>query len=263
MRDIVLTVTLDGEIYNPNSVIPENQGAYLKENKTIMWDSRRIPGLAILGPFEAGSTKFTLNIKELIDIEDYSDKNFTLNVSTSIKPNNIPPELSGIELEDSAETYLRLNSVLSLKGQILPHDTKTPFSNSGPFPPKVGEKTTYLVALQLLNYYNDLESIYLETILPQGIDWENSVWPASSNVTFDPLTGKVLWQFNSLRAGTGITSPVEQIVFKVSSIPSPTLLGGRVILLGEAKVTATDSFTSQALSGRIRELKSGSSVKSD
>jgi len=263
LRDIVLMVKIDGEIYEPNSVIPEDLGVYLKDSGTIMWDSRRIPKLAILQPFEAGSTKFTLNIKDSIETKDYNDKNFTLNISANIKPNNIPSELSGIELTDSDETYLKLNSILALKGRIMPHDTTVPFSNSGPFPPKVGEKTTYLVALQLLNYYNDLENISLSTILPKGIDWEDSVWPASSNVTFSPLNGEILWQFDSLRAGTGKTSPVEYIVFKVSSIPSPTLLGNRVTLLGETKVTATDSFTSQGLSSNIRELKSGSSVKSD
>ncbi|MFA6896075.1 MAG: hypothetical protein WC242_02575 [Candidatus Paceibacterota bacterium] len=146
LRDLVLSVVLDGNIFDsdPASIIPENQGIYIEREKKIMWDSRRISQLAILGPFEAGSTKFKISIKKSVPIESYNDKNFILTARASILPNMVPPELSGIQLENSSQTSVKLNSVLIAKGAILDQNTQQPFTASGPYPPSQEKKLPIL-----------------------------------------------------------------------------------------------------------------------
>jgi len=261
LRDLTLSVVLDSDIFDPTSIIPENQGIYIEKERKIMWDSRRISQLAILGPFEAGSAKFKLSLKKNVPIETYSDKNFTLTAKASILPNMVPPELSGVQLENSSQTSVKLNSVLIAKGTILDQNTQQPFTNSGPYPPKSGEKTTYLVSWQLLNYYNDLENVIVSSQLPVGVYWENAWWPQENNITFDPLTGQLLWQVKELKAGTGFTSPVKQVIFKVSSIPSPTQKGSNLRLVEEAQISGKDTFTQQSLSAKIYQLQTNQSVE--
>ena len=254
LRDIILTVEASGEIFKYGSIMPSNQGIYIENENKILWDSRHIPQLAILGPFEAGVASISLGIKNVIPLKDYSDKNLTLEVTAKIRPNIVPPELSGIELENSAKTEVKLNSIMKFSGAILPQGNH-PLSDSGPRPPVMSQETTYLVAWQLLNYYNDLSSVSIESYLPRGIYWEDEWWPKNNNITFDPLTGKLLWQVNELKAGTGFTSPVKQVIFKISNTPSPSDVGEQLILLDESIAQGQDMFTNQSLKSALPQLK--------
>jgi len=260
LRDILLSVKLDGEIFDQDAVYPEDLGIYYKDTDTIVWDGRRIDRLAILGPFEAGSAKFKLKIKKSLTLDSFNDKNFTLNVSARIRPNVIPPELTGIELENDTSLSVRLNSVLKLNGSVLASENQ-PLSTSGPMPPVASQKTSFLVTWQLLNYYNDLKNVSVEAYLPPGIDWEDSWWPKNNNITFDPLTGKILWQIEELKAGTGFTSPVRQIIFKLSVIPSPSQVGSRIDVLGESTAYGKDTFTDQNLQSTLRYLRLSEKVE--
>jgi hypothetical protein len=259
LRDIVLTIDVSGEILKHGSIMPSNQGIYFENENKILWDSRHIPKLAILGPFEAGVASISLGIKNAIPLKDYSDKNFTLEATAKIRPNIVPPELSGIELENSAKTKVKLNSIMKFSGTILPQGNY-PLSTSGPRPPVMSQKTSYLITWQLLNYYNDLSNVSVESYLPQGVYWENEWWPKNNNITFDPLTGKLLWQVNELKAGTGLTSPVKQIIFKVSNVPSPSNVGSSLVLLGKSSAQGQDTFTNQILKSVLPQLNLGEKV---
>jgi len=259
LRDIVLTVEVSGEILKYGSIMPSNQGIYIENENKIIWDSRHIPQLAILGPFEAGIASINLGIKDTIPLKDYSDKNFTLEATARIRPNIIPSELSSIELENSAKTEVKLNSILRFS-EVISSQDDSPLSTSGPRPPVMSQKTTYLIAWQLLNYYNDLSNIIVESYLPQGVYWEDEWWPKNNNITFDPLTGKLLWQVNELKAGTGFTSPVKQVIFKVSNVPSPSDVEEQLILLGESTAQGQDTFTNQYLNSALPGLSTGEKV---
>ncbi len=254
LRDIVLTAKVFGKILKYGSIMPSNQGIYIENENKIIWDSRHIPQLAILGPFESGVASMSLGIKNIIPLKYYSDKNFTLEATATIRPNIIPSELSSIELENSAKTEVKLNSILRFSSSIFSQND-CPLSTSGPQPPVMSQKTTYLIAWQLLNYYNDLSNVTVESYLPRGVYWENEWWPKDNNISFDPLTGKLFWQVNELRAGTGFTSPVRQVIFKVSNVPSPSDVEERLMLLDKSSVQGQDIFTNQLLESTLPQLK--------
>jgi len=244
LRDIVLTVEISGEIFKRGSIMPSNQGIYIENENKILWDSRHLPQLAILGPFEAGTASISFDIKNTIPLKTYSDKNFTLKATARIRP---------------AETEVKLNSIFKFSEAIFSQDD-CPLSTLGPRPPIMSQKTTYLVAWQLLNYYNDLSNITIESYLPQGIYWENEWWPKNNNITFDPLTGKLLWQVSELKAGTGFTSPVKQVIFKISNVPSPSNVGRNLTLLGASSAQGQDTFTNQTLTSSLSQLDLGETV---
>ncbi|MFA6896074.1 MAG: hypothetical protein WC242_02570 [Candidatus Paceibacterota bacterium] len=75
------------------------------------------------------------------------------------------------------------------------------------------------------------------------------------------MTGQLLWQIKEIKAGTGQTSSVKQIIFKVNSIPSPTQIGSNLILTEEAQVHGKDMFTQQDLGAKIDQLKTSLSVE--
>lgn len=259
LKDIQLTLNLEGDIFEKDSVIPSDNGIYLKDEGKIIWDGRRLPKLTLLGPFEAGTASIRLKMKKSIQISTYQDKNFTLKAIALVKPNIIPPELSGIELENSSQALAKLNSVVVLRGETL-EAGNYPISTSGPRPPETGKKTSYLLSWQILNYYNDLNNVSVESALPLGVEWEGEWWPKNEQLSFDRLTGKISWQVGDLRAGTGLISPVRQIIFKVSVIPSPSQAGAKIPLLEKARLQSNDSFTQQNLSSSIGQLETLSSV---
>ncbi len=261
LKDIVLTAELKNQIFDFNSVIPKNQGIYLQDKHKLIWNSRRIPQLALLGPFEKGQTGFQVTIKSFIPLQSYTDKNFSGEITVSAHPKIVPPELSGISLDNSTSFSFKLNSVLKLIAKVLPLGNY-PLSVSGPRPPVVSQQTSYLIIWQLLNYYNDLQDVVVESSLPTGVEWEGEWWPQQgNNLEFNPLNGKLSWHIKRIGAGTGFTSPVQQVIFKVSVIPSPTQAGHNLALLNKTTAKGKDAFTGKELTAFSEPLSSPGKVR--
>ena len=260
LKNIALTLQLKGAMLNPKSVIPDDQGIYLEKEGKIIWDSRHISKLALLSPFEGGKTGVRLSVKKFLPLNSYNDKNFTLQATASILPKMVPPELSGISLENSTSVSVKVNTIFKLVGGVLPKGNY-PIAISGPRPPVTSQKTSYLISWQLLNYYNDIKDITVESYLPAGVYWEGKWWPKNENINFDPLTGKIVWRINHLRAGAGFTSPVKQVIFKVSVVPSPSQAGEKLLLLGKTYAQAKDEFTNSSLSSSLDQSESFQKVQ--
>jgi hypothetical protein len=73
---------------------------------------------------------------------------------------------------------------------------------SGPIPPTVGEKTTYVIFWTLRNGQNDIEDLRMAATLPENIVWEDD---ASNGLTFNEETRQVQYARETLNAGTELS----------------------------------------------------------
>ena len=250
---VFITVKIDSKAIEPASVNVIN-GFFSSSDNTITWNSSSLPALEQLAGGAEGGLEFSLKVKNLLPINNFSDKNFTILTTAKIDSYNIPLALNGTQLTGQNQLSVKINSrlVLNMKGFYI--DRLLP--NSGPMPPRVGQKTTYTVYWQILNVSNDLANVAVEAYLPSYVGWEGKIYPANEDIKYDASSGKVIWQIGKMSAGTGFVYPVKQVAFQIGFTPSIGQVGDSAVVVQQAKVTGDDGFTGAQISDTEDGLKS-------
>ena len=251
IKNVIITCKLKGEALDFSSLELEN-GSFLEETHTITWRASDIPDLELLTPGKSGKIEFSIKIKKPLPIFSYNDRNFKVVSIVKIDTLSPPLVLSNLQIgsENEIVTKIKTKLVLEAKGYF----RNSPISNTGPIPPKVGEKTTYTIVWQVLNSSNDLTETKVETKLPSYIKWEGKVEPNNQDVRYDPVTRKVTWYIGYLPAGTGIISPVRQVAFQIGFIPSLYQVGDLVKLIEKSKATGKDYFVNEKIQVEDEEI---------
>jgi hypothetical protein len=111
----------------------------------------------------------------------------------------------------------------------------------GPLPPKAGKTTKYWIFIRLSNTSNALDDAAFSAVLPAGVDLTGkesvSIGP---KLAFNASTRALSWNYISLPANSQTA-----LYFEVSVTPSESQIGSNILLLKNAKFTATDSFVSK------------------
>ncbi len=239
IKNVVIASELQGKALDLTS-LNEDSGSFDGQTQTITWKVSNLPALEFLGPYQEGQISFSINIKNPLPIESYSDKNFTVINTVKIDAPEVPLALRDIEIAGQSQMVTKIASQLTLQAQGYFQDDLIP--NSGPIPPKVGQTTTYTIKWRLVNSANDLSGVKVEASLPPHVQWQNRISPANAGLTYNSQTGRLVWQVGDLPAATGVLLPVKQVAFQIAITPGLAHLGGFVELIGQSKATDQDDF---------------------
>jgi hypothetical protein len=64
-------------------------------------------------------------------------------------------------------------------------------------------------------------------------------------LSYDPLTGKIVWTPGGITAYTGISNPVRTISFEITVVAGPGSSINNTIIYNDAKITGVDGFTGE------------------
>jgi len=154
-----------------------------------------------------------------------------------------PLALQGLSLRAENLFSIKIRTSLGLSQRAQYYEG--PFSNSGPIPPKVNEKTTYTIVWQATNTLNDLADARIEAPLPRHVAFEEKWYPSSNKLLYNSETHSVSWDIGALSAGAGSISPVETVAFQVSLTPTEEMRGKTVELVEAAKISGQDEFVDE------------------
>ncbi len=250
---VFVTVKINSQAVDLASVRTAN-GFFSSSEGVITWNSSSLPSFESLDAKTEGELEFSFQVRDRLPVSNFSDKNFTILTVAKIDSFNVPLALSGTQLAGQNQLIVKVNSLLVLNMKGYYNDRIIP--NFGPLPPMVGQKTTYTIYWQTLNISNDVSNATVEAYLPSYVRWEGNIFPKNEDIKYDTASGKVIWQIGRLSAGTGILSPVRQVVFQVGLVPSLGQVGNTAIVIQQAKVSGQDDFTGAQLSAVANELKS-------
>lgn len=243
--NVVISAQLDGKAIDFKT-LDVNWGSYSGATNSIIWNAGGVPQLALLSPGEEGEVTFNLRINKTVGISSGSDKNMIVASTAKVVTDQIPETLRGVPIGNEDKIEIKLNTVINLSVSGIYKNAL--IENSGPMPPKVGQKTTYNIVWQLTNTTNDADNAWIEATLPPHISWEGKVSPSDADISFEQATGKVVWNIGKIQAGTGFISPAKQAAFQISIIPTVADIGRSPELISESNMEATDSFTGNILS---------------
>lgn len=229
-------------------------GSFDSRTNSIIWNGRSVPALQILDPKEEGEVSFSITMKSALLPKNFSDKELKVSSNVRIISSLTPESLGGLPIDSEDQLDVKVNSQFSFNQTAYYKDG--PLDNSGPVPPRVNQRTTYAISWQLSNTTNDADNIEVSAVLPPEVEWTGVTSPSDGTITFDKVTGKVVWKPTKVFAGTGILLPVARMDFQVAYMPSFIHVGQTVNLISGATLTAIDTFTGTQLNRSVSQVNS-------
>jgi hypothetical protein len=242
LTGVNLNVKLDGDAFDLSTYTGDG---FLNSNtRTISWNASNIPALANLQSGQSAEAQFVMRLKEPLPVEG-SAKNFFVKVIVSLETTNVPKEFGLDELIVSQDLLTKIATVLNFNQTAHYNDPAAGFSNTGPIPPKVGVQTTYTIHWTIDGTSNDVVNARIIGFLPPGVVWTNNVTVNANqpSVTYEPGTGRLVWNLEVVPAGTGTSLPRYQAIFQVAITPTNAQLNHEVELIRKSEFEGQDGFT--------------------
>lgn len=239
MRDVIVTVELDPTFLDmARLTLP--LGAYDAARQTITWKASEIPALRSLAPGARGELTFSVPVLGALPVG--SVKNPSIRSTAKIDSPDLPTVLGSNKIIGSNLLVVKIGALATLTAKALYADAV--FPNSGPFPPKVGQETSYTIQVALSNTSNDLKDARISVLLPTGVAYRGKFSPAGEAVTFNERTNELVWELGTLSPTQG---SLRTLAFQVQATPAPNNAGQPLLLVNNIIFTGQDTYTGQML----------------
>ena len=227
----VFTLALSGEGIDSTTVRADS-GYYDPLSRVITWSSQSNSVLSTIEPGQTGQLAFSF---ATVAARAIADASLALSVKGTF-PDRGYAEQSIANID---ETTIRYASHLQFATQA--YYSVGPIKNTGPFPPKVGQDTTYTITWTARPSENALSSYKATAVLPAGVVWAGTVSPQGEPIAYNPDTRTVLWDLGVMPRATA-TVQSRSVSFQVRIKPTTEQAGLELPLLESTLVTATDAI---------------------
>ncbi|MFY9457860.1 MAG: hypothetical protein WAP23_02940 [Candidatus Spechtbacterales bacterium] len=240
--DVSITAQLSGDAFD-FSTLDTGLGYFNNNTKVIIWNKNFVADLSRLDKGEGGNVGFSVSLKKDIAPKTYRDKNVFIKSTAVIDSRNLPLALKGLSLRAENVFQVKVRTLLELSSNAYYYEG--PFSNSGPIPPKIGEKTTYTISWKIKNSFNEASDVRVEAPLSGRVAFEGKTYPLANKLIYNPETHSVAWDVGGLSWGVGYAFPLESAAFQVSITPTEEMRGQVVELIEQAKISGQDTFVDE------------------
>ena len=208
-------------------------GFYDSSKNIITWNKKNNSNLEELRPGDTGKLAFSFTV--------HAGKGEPqVKVDLSAKGQRVSESNVEEEINSSISKIVKLTSDLHLASQALYFTG--PLENSGPIPPKAEQETTYTIVWTVTNTTNAISNAKVTATLPSYVSWNNVISPTSEKITFDQVTGNLVWDVGNVPSDTGFSKPKREVAFQVGFKPSVTQVGSSPVILSTQKLTGHDNY---------------------
>ncbi len=241
-----ISVVFSGEALDQSSVIVTNGGFYDSSLNTINWDRRTNSELGQIAPGARGRLSFRF-------IARNTKKDALLvKMNVGAKAQRISETNVEQQIDSAISKVVKLTTGLHLASKALYFTG--PLENSGPVPPKAEQDTTYTIVWTITNNLNNVSGAKVTAKLPSYMNWNGVFLPASEKISYDSITGDIVWNAGSVLAETGFAKPKKEVAFQITLKPSLTQVGSTPVLVDEQVLTGNDDYSDAPVSDRRSSL---------
>lgn len=246
--NMAINVKITGQTLNKLSVNAHN-GFFNSSNSTVIFNQTDGTVPATINPSSEGDAQFDFNTLSPSSNPSISFGNSSIKFDITVTGNTTGTGKTSSEVLYSGTKTVKLSSSLYLLSRGF--RTFGPFENSGPFPPKADNETTYTISWTVNDTFNNVNGVKVSAFLPPNVKWTGITSPANENITYDSGTGEVVWNIGNIKSGLGTINSPKEAYFQVAITPSITQVGSDLNLLNQATISGTDAYSGQ----RIGEVK--------
>ena len=245
--DMVVKIVFTGQALDKSSINVEN-GRYNSLDNSVIFDKTSNSYLATVNPSDEGNMNFDFASYFPSSKSSVTFGNSSISMNITVMGTRAGSNSAGEVLYSGTKT-LKISSNLKLLARGF--RTVGPFENSGPFPPKADNETTYTINWTATDSFNNVTNTRVSAILPPNVKWTGYTSPDTENITYDKSTGEVVWNIGDMRSGIGSNYPAKDVYFQVSVTPSITNVGSEMNLLNESTISGIDAYSG----ARVGEVK--------
>jgi len=241
-----MIAVLSGDIFDPSSVSVSGGGFFDSSQNTITWDKRETPNLEDIAP--NGKGRFSFNFI----VRNTKKNSLQLKVDVGVKAQRVSVDNVEEQINSVVSKIIKLTTGLHLASKALYYTG--PLENSGPVPPKAETETTYTIVWTVTNNLNDVSGAKVTAKLPPYISWNNIISPSSEKVSYDSVTGDVVWDIGDVSAEAGFAKPKREVAFQVTLKPSVTQVNSIPSLVGEQVLSGKDNYSNAEVTDKRSPL---------
>jgi len=184
---------------------------------------------------------FSFKEKSLLSQDAIDLRNPEIKISVSISGARVSDDGAIEGIKEFIQKTVLINSSLQITPRVVYY--AGPFGNTGPLPPKAEQATTYTVMLSAINSTNEMSNVKVRAILPSYVSFTDVIFPNDANISFDNITGELMWNIGFMDAGEGVTSKAREASFQISFLPSVSHVGSAPELIHDIEIFGRDNFT--------------------
>jgi hypothetical protein len=237
--NLKITAKISGNAVNRNT-ISGGQGFYDSSQNSIIWDKNSQSQFTEVNPGDSGSVSFSLSPLSLFSAAGGIMSSPSINVDISITGQQAQNGGVTAELSNGESKVIRIISDVGLSTKALYYSG--PFTNTGPVPPKVEQKTTYTIVWSLSNTANNISKTQVISTLPPWMQFVGSFSPTTEDLTYNASTKEIVWNVGGIPKGTGITGAGRDVSFQVELSPSLSQVGTVPTIINDTILTGHDDF---------------------
>ncbi len=239
VNDLSIKAKISGNVVNRKTIVAQ-QGFYDSSKDIITWDKNSLNNFREISPGDSGSVNFSLSPLSLFSAMDGITKDPSIIIDVSISGKQLVSGYATADLNNSNSSIVHIISDVGFISKGLYYSGA--FTNTGPIPPKVEQKTTYTIQWSLTNTANNISKAVVRSSLPSWINFVGSLAPSDADLTYNPSTREIIWNIGSIPRGAGISTADRSVSFQVSFIPSISQLNTTPIIINDAVLTGHDDF---------------------
>lgn len=175
--------------------------------------------------------------------ESTKARDLSLSAVVSVRQVTVDGEQTTITATASATT--QVEGSLSFSAQARYFDDDLQKVGDGPIPPKVGEKTTYVIWWDVTSGPSDLKQFTVSAQLPDDVSFETG----DADITYNAKTRTVSYSSGSFKADT-----TKHLAFSVSITPTPDDFNGLMVLVEAGTAQAVDTSSNDTLTADTERL---------
>ena len=252
LKNVTIRAYIEGQVVNRSTLQPDRTGVVEFGTGAVVWGPGSAAELRDIAPGQGGKFGFGARSRTPPPMRGEEDKKQIVRLRVEIDVATIPGQLQGTKLHAEDLIEFKVRSETSFAAKALYNSPLIP--NSGPVPPRPGEKTTYTIHWEIRNYTNDLADAQVVSRLATNVAWEQAVQTQGSPISYDSASGIVRWHIGNIPAGMGVLTPALIGAFQVSIIPSDIDAAGTIVLTQESEFTAKDTFVNEEIKRRVEGL---------
>ena len=259
LADVVLRATLDGDMFDFNSV--RGKATIDATGKTLVWTTANESSLKLLKDGDEGRVSFSIQTKENFPITNVDDINFVLRMNVEATSPTVPSYVKGQKTEVKSEHMLKVSGKHIFESDVYFNDASAKLSvygttNKGTFPLKVGVTNEYSLHIRVRSLGTGMQNGIILAKLAPGVTCGTFI---KSNASTSPVcnsrTQEITWNFGDIAGNAGVAGidPIEAVL-QIQATPGIDLKGKDQQLISNMSYTGTDAFTGENLSGTIPNL---------
>jgi len=239
INNLEIHAKISGNAVN-RKTISAGQGFYDSSRDLIIWDKNSQSKFIEVNPGDSGSVSFSFSPLSLFSALGGIISSPLINIDISITGQQAQSGGVVTELSNSESKTIKIISDVGLSAKALYYSG--PFTNSGPIPPKVEQKTTYTVVWSLSNTANNISKAEIRSTLPSFVKFVGPFSPATEDLVYNASTKEIIWNIGRIPKGTGITETERKVSFQIEFLPSLSQVGKTPTIINEAFLTGHDDF---------------------